>query len=447
MADAVVLFGDLFGENVAMRCEHAQELISARIHLERVVEEQALDDHLRSCAVCRDEQSGMSDLDSMLFRAYEPERDAVESLVDKVRAALQARGRPLNRCTVLLVDDEPSILLLFAGQLEDEFDVIKAGSAREAQAAFDKRQIDIIVADQRMPNMNGVELLEWVLTNHPQTQRLLWTGYGEFGQAVEAVNRGHVFRYLTKPLDIDAVRGALRDAARIPQLEREYRRVLREMSELNVQLEDRVRQRTRELEEANRELEQRTQTLEKFALTDGLTLLPNRKALDHFVERELYLCRRFPAPLAVAIIDADFFKDINTKYLHLGGDQVLTQLARCMSEGLRKIDMLGRWGGDEFMLIGPQTHRAGAVALAERLRALVEAKSFDVHGQEVPVTITIGLAVLEPGRSADYEQVKLAAAAALARAKANGRNCVEVVSVTNMGGDTDFHGESNAASA
>src|SRR5205085_10922019 len=102
-------------------------------------------------------------------------------------------------------------------------------------------------------------------------------------------------------------------AARVLRLEREYECVLRELSEFNVQLEERVRQRTRELEEANRELERRMHTLEKFALTDGLTLLPNRKALDHVVERELYLCRRFPAPLAVAIIAADFFKDINTK--------------------------------------------------------------------------------------------------------------------------------------
>ena len=150
-----------------------------------------------------------------------------------------------------------------------------------------------------------------------------------------------------------------------------------------------MRQRTRELEEANRELEQRTQTLEKFALTDGLTLLPNRKALDHFVERELYLCRRFPAPLAVAIIDVDFFKEINTTFHHPGGDQVLGDLARCMTAALRKIDMLGRWAGDEFMLIAPQTHRAGALVLAERLRALVQnhpsargpADSGDGHGR------------------------------------------------------------------
>jgi diguanylate cyclase (GGDEF)-like protein len=289
-----------------------------------------------------------------------------------------------------------------------------------------------------MPGMTGVELLEWVLATHPRTQRLLWSGYADLAEAVDAVNRGQVFRYLSKPSSGEAVSDALRAAARVLQLERDYERVLRELSELNVQLEKRVRQRTRELEEANRELERRMETLEKFALTDGLTLLPNLKALDHFVERELHLCRRFPAPLAVALIDVDFFKEINTKFTHVGGDQVLRDLARCMAAALRKIDMLGRWtSGDEFMLVAPQTHRAGALVVAERLRTLVQNHAFSYNGQPIPVTVTVGLAVLEAGRAADYEQIKRAAAAALARAKANGRNCVEIVAVAPSPADDD----------
>jgi diguanylate cyclase (GGDEF)-like protein len=409
-----------------MKCERAQELISARIDREIIFEDEALDKHLESCPACSEELEGMRRLETILWRAFTPEREASEVLVDKVNAALQARGRNVNRCTILLVDDEMGILLPWRGLLADEFDVLVASSAREAQALFGQRDIDIVLTDQRMPGMTGVELLEWVLANHPRTQRLLMTGYGELEDAVDAVNRGQVFRYLFKPPQLDALREALRAAARIRQLEREYQRVLRELSELNVQLEVRVSQRTRELEEANRELEQRTKTLEKFALTDALTLLPNRKAVDHFIERELYLCRRFPAPLAVALIDVDFFKSINTKYHHPGGDHVLRELARRMEGALRKIDVLGRRSGDEFLLIAPQTHRAGALVLAERLRALVEGHAVTYQGHTIPLTLSIGLAVVEAGRAVDYHQVDLAAAAALARAKANGRNRVEV---------------------
>ncbi len=415
-----------------MNCERAQELISARIDREIIFEDADLDEHLASCADCRDELDGMRRLEPIFWQAYAPEREDAEVLADKVLVSLQKRGRHVNRCTVLLVDDSVQAIMAWRGILNDEFDVLVAGGVREAQALFAQREIDIVLADQKMPEMTGVELLEWVLTHYPRTQRLLWTAYGDLDNAVEAVNRAQVFRYLLKgnPTSKEvAVREALRDAARVLQLEREYQRVLRELSEMNVQLEERVRQRTRELEEANRELEQRTQTLEKFALTDALTLLPNRKALDHFVDRELYLCRRFPAPMAVAIIDVDFFKDINTKFHHTGGDYVLRELATCMSATLRKIDVLGRWAGDEFLLIAPQTHRAGALVLAERLRTVVQNHPFNYLGQRVPVTITIGLAVVEAGRAVDYEQVKFVAAAALARAKANGRNYVEIEAV------------------
>jgi diguanylate cyclase (GGDEF)-like protein len=448
LADARGSIDAAFGEKRDMQCDRAHELISARIDREIIFDDAVLDDHLQTCVTCRDELDGLRRLEPMLWRAYAPEREAADVLVDKVKATLQARGRQIRRCTVLLVDDYTEILHLFAGQLADEFDVVTAGSAREAQAKFHDRRIDIVLTDQRMADMTGVELLEWVLANHPKTQRLLWTGHGDLDAAIAAVNRGNVFRYLTKPADIGVVRSALQAAAQISQLEREYERVLREMSELNVHLEERVRQRTRELEEANRELEQRTQTLEKFALTDGLTLLPNRRALDHFVERELYHCRRFPAPLAVAIIDVDFFREVNTKFHHPAGDYVLAELAKCMAGALRKIDMLGRWAGDEFMLIAPQTQQAGALVLAERLRTLVECHSFEYNGYQIPVTVTIGLAVLEAGRTADYDQVKQTAAAALARAKANGHNCVEFTLVPPAAAeDNTPTNRGNAASA
>jgi diguanylate cyclase (GGDEF)-like protein len=412
-----------------MKCERAHELISARIDREVIFENAELDEHLESCLACRDELEGMRRLDTLLWRAFAPEREDAEMLVDKVKASLQAHGRSINHCALLLVDDMPEVLMPFRGLLADEFDVHIATSGEQAQAHFSEREIDIILADQTMPGMTGVELLEWVRLHHPRTQRLLWTGYHDIDNAVEAVNRAQVFRYLFKPIDVDTLRSALREAARTVQLEREYERVLRELSELNVRLEERVQQRTRELEEANRELEQRTQTLERFALTDALTLLPNRKALDHFVERELYMCRRFPAPLAVAIIDLDFLKKINTVCLHPGGDHVLRAVASCMVAGLRKIDMLGRWAGDEFMLIAPQTHRAGALVLAERLRTRVQNHAINYNGERIPVTVTIGLAVLEAGRVADYAQVKHAAAAALRRAKTSGRNRVEIIAV------------------
>jgi diguanylate cyclase (GGDEF)-like protein len=431
-----------------VQCERAQELISARIDREIIFDDAALEEHLAACVACRQELEGMRRVDGLLHAAYEPERDAAALLGDTVKAALQARGRHVQRCTVLVVDDHPDLRQSIRCWLVNEFNVVLAANAREAQQVFLERAIDIVLTDQRIEGITGVDLLEWAVDRYPRTQRLLMTSHDELDAAVNAVNRGHVFRFLMKPDLGDKLLHAVRAAARACQVERDYERVLRELSEVNVQLEERVRERTRQLQEANRELEQRTQILEKFALTDALTMLPNRRALDHFVERELHLCRRFPAPLAVALIDVDHFKEINTKHFHPGGDQVLRDLARCMTGSLRKIDMVGRMGaGDEFLLIAPHTHRPGALALAERLRARVQNHTFTYKGQRVPVTVTIGLAVVETGRTPEYEQVQLAAAAALALAKASGRNCVEIAAVASSAGEDTVGEQGNTASA
>src|SRR5262245_40690449 len=116
-----------------MKCDRAQELISARIDREIVFDDDVLDGHLQQCAECRDELAGLRRLDPALWRAYAPEREHAEVLADRVKASLQARGRNVQRCTVLLVDDEPFILMPWRGLLADEFDVLTAGSAREAQ--------------------------------------------------------------------------------------------------------------------------------------------------------------------------------------------------------------------------------------------------------------------------------------------------------------------------
>jgi predicted anti-sigma-YlaC factor YlaD len=100
-----------------MKCDRAQELISARIDREIIFEGEVLDDHLQNCADCRNELEGMRRLETILWRAYEPERQAADVFVDKVKASLQARGRNVNHCTVLLVDDKLEILLPYRGLL------------------------------------------------------------------------------------------------------------------------------------------------------------------------------------------------------------------------------------------------------------------------------------------------------------------------------------------
>jgi diguanylate cyclase (GGDEF)-like protein len=329
------------------------------------------------------------------------------------------------KCSLLVVDDEPYILTTLASLLSEDYEVLTANTPQAAQALFAQRDIDLILTDQRMPKMSGVQLLEWVRQHHPRTVRLLMTGFAELEEAVEAINRAQVFRYLFKPWQTEELQEVLASAARTFRLERANEQLLQELRTLNQELEQRVQQRTRELEEANFDLDQKNKMLEKLALTDPLTNLPNRRAMDRLAERELRRRDRYPSPLAVGLIDVDHFKQINCRYLLPGGDKVLVDLARCLVGSLRGVDLMGRIGGEEFLVIAPETSMEGATVLGERIRSTVQNTPFSYKEDLIPVTVSLGFAVAEANVPADYEQVKHLAAAALAEAKMKGRNlCV-----------------------
>jgi diguanylate cyclase (GGDEF)-like protein len=315
----------------------------------------------------------------------------------------------------LVVDDEPYILSTLTALLNNDFEVLTADTAQAAQALFAQRDIDLILTDQKMPRFSGVQLLEWVREHHPKTVRLLMTGFAELEEAVEAINRSQVYRYLFKPWRAEDLMETLQSAAHTFVVERAH-------EELLVELENRVAQRTKELEEANRELEQKNKMLEKLALTDPLTGLPNRRAMDRLTERELRRRDRYPSPLALGLIDVDHFKEINARYLLPGGDKVLVDLAKVLLSSLRNVDLMGRIGGEEFLVIAPETNMEGAEVLGERIRSTVERGVFAYKEEIIPVRVSIGFAVAEVGVSADYEHMKHIAAAALNEAKVAGRN-------------------------
>jgi diguanylate cyclase len=337
-----------------------------------------------------------------------------------------------NRCSLLVVDDEPYILTALAGFLHGEFDVLTAESVEAAQKLFGERAIDLILTDQKMPRMSGVQLLEWVRHHSPRTVRLMMTGYADLEEAVDAINKGQVFRYIFKPWKSEELLEVLHGAARSFILERDNKHLLDELRQLNerlrgvnADLERRVDERTRALHDAYQELEQKNKMLEKLALTDPLTSLPNRRAMDRLAERELRRRERYPGPLAILLIDVDHFKKINERYLLPGGDRVLTDLARTLSGSVRTIDSLGRIGGEEFMVIAPQTDMEGAGTLGERIRSAVERAEFAYKNEAIHVRVSLGSAVVEPSHETDYDALKHWASAALAEAKRTGRNrCV-----------------------
>ncbi len=164
--------------------------------------------------------------------------------------------------------------------------------------------------------------------------------------------------------------------------------------------------------------------VERQALVDGLTGLANRRQCEETLASELARLERFGGPLAVVVTDLDWFKDVNDRYGHPSGDAVLREFAQLLQESVRDVDLAGRWGGEEFMLILPGTDLAGGAQVAERVRmALAGRIVLSADGSPIPVTASFGVAATPPASSA--AELFSAADAALYEAKRNGKNRVE----------------------
>jgi diguanylate cyclase (GGDEF)-like protein len=303
-------------------------------------------------------------------------------------------------------------------------DVVMAADAHEIKVIADQleQQIDAELlaahaqADSKLKRMTLLLLLLLLAGS------LVVLGVGR----VMANSVTHQLRQLTRvfnelaagsraPLHIDTrhqdeIDELGRAALRFREANIEIADLLGRYQALNEELESKVAERTLALEQSNRQLEQ-------LANTDRLTGLLNRRALEQRLVEEVKRSRRYGRPLALLFLDLDHFKVINDRFGHEVGDQVLVRLTKELTSMLRANDRLGRWGGEEFLLLCSETDGAAARRLAERIRTLVEGLQIEPVGQ---ITVSIGIASLLSGQTP--ESLIACADQAMYRAKSLGRN-------------------------
>ena len=163
--------------------------------------------------------------------------------------------------------------------------------------------------------------------------------------------------------------------------------------------------------------------LRRMAAQDPLTGLANRRELERLLRLELGRAARHGRPLAVLVLDVDRFKLVNDSHGHHAGDRVLVELARRLRGLTREVDVVGRLGGDEFVVVLPETDLSGGLAFAERVRAAVGERPFQVDGLELPVTVSLGVAAF-PDHGESLRALLVQGDRALYAAKAAGRNRV-----------------------
>ncbi|MGB9803739.1 diguanylate cyclase [Desulfofundulus sp.] len=293
---------------------------------------------------------------------------------------------PKRVARVLLVEDSPLQRKILAGYLTGGgMEVITASDGREALRIAEQQKPDLILLDVILPGMDGFEVCR-VLKENPDlkdTPVVFITSHQGREERIRGLECG-ADDFLLKPVD---------------------------KRELLIRTHSLIRRK------------QLMDTLLQQATRDPLTGLYNRRQLALDLQRELSRARRYGTPLALIMADVDFFKNYNDTNGHLAGDEILRQLARLFTSNIREMDTVYRYGGEEFIILLPQTDLAGATAVAEKLRQRVEKHPF-LYGEKQPggrLTISLGVAVY-PDHARDDEGLILAADRAMYRAKKEGKN-------------------------
>ncbi len=160
---------------------------------------------------------------------------------------------------------------------------------------------------------------------------------------------------------------------------------------------------------------------QQIALTDDLTQLPNRKLIRQRINNLIKTCKNNPSIFSLVIIDIDFFKKINDQHGHYYGDKILRQFAKLISSSLNNNEMLGRWGGEEFVLIKKNTDKKTALIELESLRKAIAKRSFKIDNEFVKMTASFGVSEYKCTKQ-DFKGLFMEADKAMYNAKNSGRN-------------------------
>ncbi len=313
------------------------------------------------------------------------------------------RTEPLR---VLMVDDELSSRRLMRKLLTDHcgHETHLAADGKTALAMALELRPQVVITDWMMPEMDGLQLTRALRATEwgRATYVVMLTGLDAEERIEEAFAEG-VDDYLTKPVSVRALRARLFAAWRYVRLQQDWEH-------------DRV-----QLKRIASELAVSNRKLERAALTDALTGLPNRRAGVAMLSQAWSASRRGDHPLTVMVIDVDRFKQINDEHGHSGGDVALAEVAKTLRAVARKDDWICRMGGEEFLVICPNTALEAAARAAERLRRAIGDAPVSIGHGVVQITVSIGLAAREAG-TADADALVVDADKALYAAKNAGRN-------------------------
>ena len=328
----------------------------------------------------------------------------------------------LKDINILYVEDENIVRDLTVNILSKFVNnVVEATNGLEGLSLFEEYninnkfgfKIDLIVTDINMPKMNGLDMIEEIEKLDSNIPSIITTAHNDAEFLKKAINQ-RVRGYVTKPLKMDKLVETISIVSEPIYLKKQ-------LEVLNKRLVDEVALKTRELQQMVEQLEKQNDILSHKVNYDDLTKLYNRRKLNDELDKEILREDRYKHGLSILMFDIDDFKNINDTYGHDVGDEVLIDISNILKNSIRATDTACRWGGEEFMILLPETKIDEAFKIAEIIVKNVEIYTHEPV--EVPITISGGAVDFIVGKY-DKEKFLKNVDIALYQAKHNGKNQV-----------------------
>jgi two-component system cell cycle response regulator len=300
----------------------------------------------------------------------------------------------LRGARVLIVDDDPLQCSHLAQIMKEwEAEPFTAQSLADALRLHKEARPDLVLLDVMMPHVDGYKLAQMFKRAATFVPIILLTALEDIDSKRRGLSAG-ADEFLTKPVNALELQIRMSSMLRIKRLADELERVNKELAEL--------------------------------ATIDPLTQVANRRAVEQRLAHEFQRAQRYKHPFTVILVDIDHFKSVNDKYGHPVGDKVLIEVAAAIRQSTRNTDMVARFGGEEFIVLAPETTAAAGGLVAERIRQSISHTTSTKSDQGLPtVTASLGVASTELALATETELVARADQS-LYRAKHEGRNRVVV---------------------
>ena len=308
---------------------------------------------------------------------------------------------------ILIVDDYPANIKVLGELLRGKYELLVATNGLKAIAIAKEKMPDLILMDVMMPEMDGFSAASVIRKDEltDDIPIIFITAKGETEDVVKGFDAGGQ-DYITKPFNPQELLARVNTHLELKQSKQT------------------IKDYSGKLENANRKLKESNAKLEFMASHDQLTGLPNRRYMRNRIKDEQVRSERSGKPFALVMGDIDDFKHVNDTYGHEAGDGVLKHISQIFMSSLRKQDSVSRWGGEEFLLLLPETDINGAVTASEKIRSRLEVESYEYNGGLIHLTITLGVFCYEDSQGIDGTIKR--ADEALYKGKKGTKNCVVV---------------------